>query len=321
MTSHFKIFPNWIVYLGLSVCNVGISWATPTTLNFTGTVTSTDANTVKIVEVEVGAQVTGQYTFDSAAADEMPSDPASGLYQVSQLSISVGGFNWSAANNNLSIVNNASGSALGLTAPVIDFYELVSPLAEVSGPGLSGLNPAQIEFNLVDTDGNVFSDDALPPSLNIAAFEITSEASDGARGGHIVFKSADGGQLGEIRFEITEISGGPSGPATAGSLTISPPSGDYASSQSFDATFFVSTLNASVVGGSASIDGSDITTLLADCLIPGTLVSGGQTFRCPGITGQLLGEGSHTLNLTLDLSDGSSLSETVIWKILANQEP
>ena len=37
------------------------------TINFTGTVTSTDANAVAISEVQVGDEVTGQYRF--AAAD------------------------------------------------------------------------------------------------------------------------------------------------------------------------------------------------------------------------------------------------------------
>ncbi|MDF1584649.1 MAG: hypothetical protein P1P78_15260 [Methyloprofundus sp.] len=264
MAFHYKIFPKCLLYLGLTA---SISWAESTTLSFTGTVTSTDANTVKIAEVDVGDQVTGQYTFGSAAADETPSDPALGLYPVSQLNISVGGFNWSATNNKLSVVNNASGAALDLTAPVIDFYELVSPLAEVSGPDLSGLSPAQIEFNLVDTDGIVFSDDSLPQTLNIDTFEITSEASDGARGGHIVFRSVDGSQLGEIRFEVTDISGGSSGPPTMASLTISPPSGNYASTQSFDAAFLVNAPNVSIVSGSASFDGTDITAFLAGCLI------------------------------------------------------
>ena len=55
--------------------------------------------------------------------------------------------------------------------------------------------------------------------------------------------------------------------------------------------------------------------------MPGTLISGGQTFRCPNITGEFLGEDTHTLNVTLDLSDGSSVSDSVTWEVVGNTEP
>lgn len=106
------------------------------------------------------------------------------------------------------------------------------------------------------------------------------------------------------------------------SLTISPPSGDYVTTQGFDLTLIVEAPVLSVVGGSATLDGSDVTDALAASIIPGTLVSGGgQTFRCPGITGSFLGTGTHTLNVTLDLSDSSSVSDTVNWEVKENTEP
>ena len=104
-------------------------------------------------------------------------------------------------------------------------------------------------------------------------------------------------------------------------LTISPPSGVYVTTQNFDLTLIVETEGVSVVGGSATFDGSDVTSYLAGCLIPGTLVSGGQTFRCPNLTGGLFGTGTHTLDVTLDLSDGSSVSDTVTWEVKENTEP
>ena len=69
------------------------------------------------------------------------------------------------------------------------------------------------------------------------------------------------------------------------------------------------------------MDGADVTAFLADCLIPGTLVSDGQTFRCPGLKGDMLGIGNHVLTVTLDLSDGSSVSDSVSWEVLENTEP
>lgn len=80
-------------------------------------------------------------------------------------------------------------------------------------------------------------------------------------------------------------------------------------------------LGLSVVGGRATWDGSDVSAVLASCFKPGTLVSGGQTFRCPGLTGGLLGRGTHTLEVVLNLSNGSSVSDTITWEVKENTEP
>ena len=103
-------------------------------------------------------------------------------------------------------------------------------------------------------------------------------------------------------------------------LTISPPSGDYVTTQGFDLTLIVAAPGLSVVGGSATLDGFDVTAALASCIIPGTLVSGGQTLRCPELTGSLLGTGTHILDVTLDLSDDSSVSDSVTWEVKENTE-
>ena len=105
------------------------------------------------------------------------------------------------------------------------------------------------------------------------------------------------------------------------SLILSPPSGDYVTTQRFDLILIVEAPGLSVVGGSATLDGSDVTSALASCVVPGTLVSGGQTFRCPSLTVGTFGIGTHTLNVTLDLNDGSSVSDSVNWEIKRNMEP
>lgn len=104
-------------------------------------------------------------------------------------------------------------------------------------------------------------------------------------------------------------------------LDISPPSGKYVSTQAFDLSLIVAAYGVSVVGGSATLDGSDVIDALAACVITGTLVSGGQTFRCPRLTGSSLGTGTHTLDITLDLSDGSTVSDNIIWEVKENTEP
>ena len=64
-------------------------------------------------------------------------------------------------------------------------------------------------------------------------------------------------------------------PSTS-SLTISPPSGTYTTTQGFDLTLIVETQGLSVVGGSAKLNGADVFGALANCFIPGTLIIGGQ---------------------------------------------
>ncbi len=86
----------------------------------------------------------------------------------------------------------------------------------------------------------------------------------------------------------------------------------------FDLTLIVEGPELLVVGVSAPLDGADLTSDLTRCLHPGALIAGGQTFRCPGLTGVALG--TRNISVTLDLSDGSSVSSSVIWSILDNTE-
>ena len=111
------------------------------------------------------------------------------------------------------------------------------------------------------------------------------------------------------------------GPCSSATLIISPPSGDYVTTQHFDLTLIVEAPGLSTVGISGTLDGSDVTGALAGCVIPGTIVSGGQTFKCSGLTGGLFGTGTHVLSVKLELSDGSFLNDTVIWEIIENTEP
>lgn len=108
--------------------------------------------------------------------------------------------------------------------------------------------------------------------------------------------------------------------ASVAQLSISPPTGDYVTTQGFDLTLIIEASGLSVVGASATLDGSDVTGALVSCVIPGTLISGGQTFRCPGLTGEIFGAGTHTFDVILDLSDGSSVSDTVTWEVKGNME-
>jgi glucose/arabinose dehydrogenase len=104
-------------------------------------------------------------------------------------------------------------------------------------------------------------------------------------------------------------------------LTLSPASGHYVTTQVFDLVIILDGAVGVVAGGTATLDGVDIGGALASCVIPGTLAGGGSTFRCPGLTGGLLGPGPHTLTLSLDFSDGTSAGHSVIWEVRGNAEP
>lgn len=187
--------------LNLFLC-AGTAGASSATARFKGTVTSTGANAVTISEIQVGDEVTGQFTFDTTAPDDRPSNPNSGLYAAGQLQLSVRGFNYSASESQISVSDDV---VVFQGQPAVDGYEVVTPLGVVSGPSLSNLPPEQIDIVLADTDASVFSDDSLPLSVPLQEFEITSEVPFGTTGGRLIFRSNDSSSIGEVRFEITEL--------------------------------------------------------------------------------------------------------------------
>jgi hypothetical protein len=66
-----------------------------------------------------------------------------------------------------------------------------------------------------------------------------------------------------------------------GSLVIFPLSGTLATTFGFDLGLIVDTPGRSVGGGTATLNGTDVTAALMRCVIPGSLPTGGGTFRCP----------------------------------------
>ncbi len=176
---------------------------------------------------------------------------------------------------------------------------------------------------------NIFSH--LLSALLIAL--VTTAATTPARAGDLLVSSATNevlrydGQTGAF-IDVFASGGGLLGSAglvfgSAGLLPLSPASGTYLTTQNFDLSLILKVTGpaVSVVGASATLNAGDVTAALVGCIIPGTLVSGGSTFRCPGLSGAFLGTGTHTLAVTLDLSDGSSVSNTVIWEVVGNTEP
>jgi hypothetical protein len=109
-------------------------------------------------------------------------------------------------------------------------------------------------------------------------------------------------------------------PAVTATLTLSPPSGDYVTTQAFDLVLIVDG-GATITGGIATLNGADVSATLAGCLVPGALSAGGTTLRCPGLGGPRLGVATHTLSVTLTFAGGTSVTRSVTWRIVPNTEP
>jgi parallel beta-helix repeat protein len=177
---------------------------------------------------------------------------------------------------------------------------------------LSGVDPKL--GPLQDNGGPTPTQALLPGSPAIDAGDVVGCPPTDQRG---IARPQDGDGTGSAACDIGAYEAAP----PPSPLTISPASGLLVSTEGFD---LVLTLNAPgrvVVGGQATFDGIDIGAALAPCLRPGTLLAGGQTFRCPGLTGALLPPGVHTFTLTLDFNTGPAATDTATWTIKPNTEP
>ncbi len=124
------------------------------------------------------------------------------------------------------------------------------------------------------------------------------------------------------------------------SVTIIPDGGGIALSQMFDLVLLVKTPEVSVTKilltfdllpvqafpsdpmNPPSTEAPAFVQKLATCLVPGTVQSRpGQTFRCPGVSGQLLGVGLHVLRASVELSDGRTVRNAANWRVFGNSEP
>jgi hypothetical protein len=123
------------------------------------------------------------------------------------------------------------------------------------------------------------------------------------------------GPIGGGNLAIGALAAAP--PTPPNLLSILPATGTFGSNQRFDLELVLAAPGRVVTGGTAILDGADVTAALAACVVPGTLVSGGTTFKCAGLGGPVFGIGAHTLQITLQLDDNSSHTSTVTYTILA----
>ena len=133
------------------------------------------------------------------------------------------------------------------------------------------------------------------------------------RFGQYIYKSTEAyldGNIDDIRFYNRALS-----------ASEFPPSTELVTTSGFDLTLILKSPDLHTINMAAILDGNDITVPLSSCVRQGTLLAGGETFRCPSLkAGTHLGAGSHTLSVTLNLNDGSSISDEVVWEVLENTE-
>ena len=106
-----------------------------------------------------------------------------------------------------------------------------------------------------------------------------------------------------------------SGQAPSPSLIVSPDTGTYASWQVFDIVIVFKPGGLGLASGQVTLDDEDVTSTIAACAV-GATVEDGVSARCPGLSRTLLVPGIHLFTVALTLSDGSSVSRTVMWEIL-----
>lgn len=109
-------------------------------------------------------------------------------------------------------------------------------------------------------------------------------------------------------------------PVPTQGLTIAPGTTSLLQTGQFDIVIGVSTPAAAIVGGRLLYDSIDVTGVLVGCLVPGTLGSGGYTFRCPLPRG-LATPGDHTFQVDLNFADATRRRTAVRWTVVRNTEP
>lgn len=111
------------------------------------------------------------------------------------------------------------------------------------------------------------------------------------------------------------------------SLGVLPSSGELLLTQDFDLALVVTAPGAHVRRvATATLDGVDLTAVVRASLVRGWTGVGAaqrETLRVPGFGQKVresFGPGQHTLNVTLDLTDGTQVTETAAWNFLDTLE-
>lgn len=101
------------------------------------------------------------------------------------------------------------------------------------------------------------------------------------------------------------------------SVFVSPPTGQYISTQSVDLVVAIGWGESGLASMTLTMDGIDRTSQFRACALPGFTEAGEYTLRCPGWVSS---PGSHELVVSVVLDDGSELEDSVVWEVAPTSE-
>lgn len=193
-------------------------------------------------------------------------------------------------------------------------------LIEVQVKGLVGSPCEIIESSIVQQGSRLIVDTSIrgnPVAICIAAvvpLDFTETIGALAPGAYTVEARINGVASGpQQSFAVV---------AAAPGFSLSPPTGTYAANQQFDFAMILER-DGNIVSGKAMLSGRntgsaarrDVSNQLAQCLQQYPLSAGGKVLRCPGLAAGL-GEGSHTLEVSLMLDTLEVVRDSVTWTVL-----
>jgi hypothetical protein len=176
-------------------------------------------------------------------------------------------------------------------------------LAHFHGPGLPGV-AAGIRVDIGAISG-------LQSPMIGEAILTPQDAADLLAGRWYINIHSGPFPAGEIRGQLAT--------ATARPIGIFPSSGVLTRAGGFDLTLIVNAPGLTVTNGTARLNGGDVTAAFLGCIRPGTVLSGGQSFRC-SVPGGVLAPGRNFLSIILTLSDQSTIGATATYDVEASTE-
>jgi hypothetical protein len=176
-------------------------------------------------------------------------------------------------------------------------------LAHFHGPGLPGVAAAiEVDIGAVSGLGS--------PMLGQAVL-TPQQMADLLAGRWYINIHTSSFPAGEIRGQLAA--------ATPRPVSIFPNSGVLTRVGAFDLILIVNAAGRTVVGATARLNGGDVTAAFLACVRPGTVLSGGQSFRC-SVPGGVLAPGRNFLSIILTLSDNTSIGATATYDVEASTE-
>ncbi len=211
-------------------------------------------------------------------------------------------------NDNLSSFSNFGAISVDLGGPGSSIVSTVpgNAYATLSGTSMASPHAAGVAALVLSANPGLSFQD-LKTTIMSSVDPIPALSLNTVSGGRLNVNNA--------------ISGGGGGTSN---LIISPPTGTYIGTESIDfVVIFEDPNNVGVTGATFELNGNDIKAGFEGCMLKGTLLSGGKTYRCAGLNpggGDII-IGVNDVNISFNLGDGSTISDSATWTVLPNTEP